>query len=117
MTLEELDKLAAEKILGWSYESFLPVADMREDRSKPCELWYPPNSKISASLPSPTRNISQAFECLEKLTEDRWLFTIYDGAQHKSCVVYKYSKSFHAYGDTASEAIVRACLRARGIEV
>lgn len=111
-TLDELDRLAAEKVMGMVWSSIKINASIFEGWSEPGREYQRLHTPWQ-----PTRNIEQAWECLEKLSAEGWKATIYDGDQAKSCVVFKYADSFHEYGKLAPEAIVRACLKAKGVEI
>lgn len=104
--LDELDRLAAEKVMGWVPTN---VHDFYKEKEGDTKF-------VNRDYWNPTRNISQAFECIEEMADERWLVTLYAGAQDKSAVIYRYDHSFHEYGNTLPEAIVRACLKAKGID-
>lgn len=106
MTLDELDRLAAEKIMGWIMD--LGSAYAKDSDGNPAqemhEIWQP------------TRNIAQAWECLEKLKR-------LGPAVSYSCDTSDWECQFR-YSDleindwesrSAPEAIVRACLKAKGV--
>jgi len=101
--LDRFDRLAAEKIMGWNYEGLSPRA--KGD-------W------------KPTRNISQAFECLDKLNPYAFNLQRADGEYFVSLVI-EFGEKFLFVPEmgvlgayyTAPETIVRACLKAKGIEI
>ncbi len=115
MTLDELDRLAAEKVMGWRRELFWPVSDLREDTSKPCEIWYPPGCTVSQTQPTPTRNIIQAWECLEKVNLPFDIAGTGFGHKHFYCSVFIREEKFEARATSAPEAIIRACLKAKQV--
>lgn len=125
MTLDEMDRLAAEKIMGWKlrteYQMTIPPRSIGngwlgiEDQK----------FKYSDSEWQPTRNIAQAFELLDKFPAFQ-LFTRYPAVKPRcECVVYTAEDPNTARvesisvveGNTAAEAITKACLKAVGESV
>lgn len=109
MTLDDLDRLAAEKIMEWHIDDDGFMCDRNLQ-------WYDKDGW------QPTRNISQAWECLDSLglvhirlvrdgTEGVWrvgLAGIGEEDQiYRACIE----------AQAAPEAIVRACLKAKGVEI
>lgn len=110
MTLDELDRLAAEKVMGWTFVRMHAQIDCWDDGT--------PN-KIPRDCWQPTRNIAQAWECLEKHGTTAVInFIPGHGA---SCVVFsKLNENIEPISlqaTTAPEAITRACLAARGVKI
>lgn len=106
MTLDEMDRLCAEKIMGWDSVRteigiFLSAGGIR---------W------------KPTRNIAQAWEVLEKVD---LTFNISKDKDHSKApwivwfdeFVDKFGINRDATADTAPLAIVKACLKAKGVEI
>lgn len=96
MNFEELDKLAAEKVMGWSYPRYETVGRVID--------WQP------------TRNIVQAWEVLEK--SGFYMAIHFDPKETKErfiAVVPRYPSGIQIDAPTAPLAIVRACLRAKGV--
>jgi hypothetical protein len=64
----------------------------------------------------PTRNIAQAWECLQKLGYE---YKLYSTNGSHGCVVWPFAADYDyiSEADSAAEAIVRACLRAKGVDV
>ncbi len=108
-TLDELDQLAAEHVMEW--EVILEL--MPEEQTH----YFFNGFEYKTQDWQPTRNIAQAWELIAKLATEEWKSTIYAGHQKQSCVIFKYSESFHEYGETIEESIVRACLLSKGIEI
>lgn len=97
MTLDELDKLSAEKIMGFTVDQYYyELTDHFE--------WQP------------THNISQAWECLQKLGYE---YSLYSTNGRHGCVVWPFGANYDyvSEADSAAEAIVCACLRAKGITI
>ena len=101
MTLDELDRLAAEKVMGWYlvFGGWFPEPDSRSKLIMSIHYWQP------------TRNIAQAWECLEKFKYvsiksygENWRVWVDDS---ENCFVE----------ETAPLAITKACLKAKGVEV
>lgn len=118
-TLEQLDRLCAEKILG---------LEIRHTPS-PVESVYSSGICVGAvGSPShrrysPTRDISQAFDLLERLVEQDFVFNIdYLGKKYDESTRYEVwvcpspLDCQFVNGRDLSSTIVRACLRAKGIE-
>lgn len=101
-TLDDLDKLAAEKVMGWNM-------DITNSCSWSCGEWQP------------TKNIAQAWELLTKTIKDTGLsFNISAGSNDGVCVevVDEYeSRRAYEWGKNGAEAIVTACLKAKGVEI
>lgn len=107
MTLDELDKLAAEKVMGWEInehpKNAYPAYWGRDTSARWITDWQP------------TRNISQAWECLEKFKEFR--IDQEEGPEFMNVIIWFNGDMHYGYGDGIPEAIVRACLAAKGVEV
>lgn len=115
MTNDELDRLAAEKVMGWTYVK-------GEDGSETFGTEYGP---IGTDCWQPTRLIENAWQLLDMMQKDfysscqdilmtsgeyRWCWRL----QRRGIAHPSY---FDTSAPTASEAIVRACLKAKGIEI
>lgn len=109
MKLDDLDRLAAEKIMGW---------EMRY------QVWYnfSPNKPIDVRHDylmshqwKPTRNIVQAWECLDKVRDNEQSRKLWQnhGNSDWSCEIGGH----WSYGGTIQKAIIRACLYTKGIEL
>lgn len=90
MTLDELDRMAAEKVMG---------------------------GQLLCSSPEwqPTRNIAQAWECLDKF---KWAEPEINWSDEQHCWGCTFRKGprdgYMECTNTAAEAIVLACLKAHG---
>lgn len=113
MTLDELDRLAAELIMGFHYTK----AQIAAGELTPFHCWN--DTHYSPKTWYPTRNIEQAWTCLEKLNQPFNIWTTetnnnywagFFPCQHNGIVIAIEATS-------APEAIVRACLRAKGVKV
>lgn len=114
MTLDELDRLAAEKVMGffgmksgaqywWNSEHEIAYCRI-ENYDSDFQVWQP------------TRNISQAWECLEQVgVFTLALKTYHDGSEYAYHVILP--GNITVTSTSATEAIVLACLRARGIDI
>ncbi len=125
LTDADLDRLAATKIMGWKWSESLFIW-LNLDGT------YVIAPKTNKGPWQPTRNIAQAWELLEKFPH----FDIEKETQKDGVVYYAASVSYpcrcnelhhdghyvdldmqEAEAPTAAEAIVRACLKAKGAEV
>jgi hypothetical protein len=106
MTLDELDKLAAEKVMGWFLEG---------------KIWESKNgvNNILEHEWCPTRNIAQAWELLGKIKKSGIKINISKGSDYKSDweVTMDDGSHFWTYEGGAPIAITRACLAAIGVEI
>lgn len=117
MTLDELDRLAAEKIMGWV---------LYNGGGCSMEGTYKEGSeyRLNRDQWQPTRNIAQAWQCLEKFIPD-FEITIEsnreDSQDPSSPMKWQLLFRRHYFTDgfngpvasTICEAIVRACLKAK----
>ncbi len=111
LSLDDLDKLAAEKIMGWH----LPYGTENDARN----YCYKDSDETRESW-QPTRNIAQAWRILEKFDDVIKLERIPEADGEWSCIIDReiydgllYSnKRFQKICATAPEAITRACLKA-----
>lgn len=108
----KLNTLAATRLMGWN------------DTFPPTLYWYADNLNVGAkSSWQPATNLSQAFKALDALALDWKLephrIEIYepvpqdDGPMYYEPKVYKIDIG----DDNMAEAIVRACLLAKGVTV
>lgn len=119
--LDKLDRLAAEKIMGWTAEdeegglswTFKERATgyyVNKDDDWKWDGW---------EHWSPTRNIAQAWELLEKFPSYQ-IFCRFGALPKHECVVYTSEdqplQGVIPSAETAPLSIVKACLRAKGIE-
>ena len=137
MTLDELDRLAAEKVMGWRKTNIRIAINKGEDKyglmivNSWTQRGFTDGKRAifedaSTSFPynlekwQPTRNIAQAWECLEELIQAE----IYPDINYnpagwwhvKLDLVDPFAPSVAIQNsDTAPEAIVRACLKVKGI--
>lgn len=102
MTLQELDRLAGEKIMGYKLIMGKWIID---DLGYFNDYWQP------------TRNIAQAWQCLEKLNSEYRIFSSLTGGHYCDVLPDPKANWICGYGEQASIAIVRACLMAKGIEI
>lgn len=105
--LDRLDKLAAEKVMGWiwdpAHDCYLDGLSIKATGAESDENHW-----------QPTRNIAQAWECLEKLDEIGWNVSFgYSGYK----AVIMTDNWIEESAETAPLAIVRACLKAKGVEI
>lgn len=121
MTNDELDRLCAEKIMGWKHlagefvtQQHFPLEPIRYGDNSSGGRWW--------TVYQPTKNIAQAWELLEKF--NKWAFHSYasPAGRHYSFTIYidyeyQMGKMFGGHEDTAPLAIVKACLKAKGVEV
>jgi hypothetical protein len=120
MTLDELDRLAAEKVMGWSLQH-----GVWHDMAQPEPTW-----KMVIDYWRPTRYIAQAWECLENLRASGYCCINVEFKEGDGwCIWLRHLSSSHGEGGfdvvmgdpchpfTAPEAIVRACLKAKGVEI
>ena len=120
--LEELDRLAAEKVMGWTYD---------EDEGEYSDGCHSDELNTSQHVEwwRPTRDIAQAWECWQKIIEfgdfcccsisypagEGWEVTLTKtlSDEHKPMIIVGGNGRY----ENAAEAIVRACLLARGVEI
>ncbi len=100
MNLEELDRLAAEKVMGWDGIYFVGIAMKYRE-----EMWQP------------TRNIAQAFELLWKLQPAYYAVQCFQ--THHRCYIEMVmnQKGDEADGGDDPLAIVKAALRVKGVDL
>lgn len=114
MTLDDLDRLAAEKVMGWQ----IVKAHTQHDDGfyymggKPSVIEVYDKPKIKVENWQPTRNIAQAWECLEKMEGS---YNVTWNHLHNEWFCSLWDKSHTATASTAPEAIVRAVLKAKGV--
>lgn len=125
MTLDELDSLSAERIMGYKFNSSIGYDN---------EHWtFPDSSGLSVSYRidciewQPTRNIAQAWELLEKIFNIQMKGHAGPTKLHslRNWPLGRWEIIFYSdfgYGDviaanTAPEAVTRACLKAIGEKV
>lgn len=101
MTIDELDKLAAIHIMGW-----------------PDGGWKSPGPPGEFNW-QPTRSIEQAWECLEKMSMVSNIVRPVSLVFWKCWLMPSQDSFTHVYAEakTAPEAIVRACLKAVGVDL
>lgn len=109
-SLDELDRLAADKVMGWHQAMF------SFSSHDPFPVWHDESNKF-VSKPEywqPTRNIAQAYELLEKFEK----FTVMKfELPHIGKYRAQVNDDLLTSGETAAEAIVKACLKAKGINI
>lgn len=115
--LDRLDRLAAEHCMGWrpmqpNNGNVFPGC--YEETFNEGKTWI-----VAKSNWRPTRDIRQAFECYQAVFEttptDITLKTFYAAWQ---CTIFGDGcESTSGECATAPEAIVKACLRAKGVEL
>lgn len=108
MTLDEMDKLAAEKIMGM-VESSIVINDITfYGYAEPGKEYQRLHTRWS-----PTRNIAQAWELLADYD-----YLVSKSKEYRCLLVSK--NNGHIYdekAETAPLAITKACLNAVGVEV
>ena len=113
---EQIDKLVAEKVMGWHW---VPFDKSDPDRfihlSDPDGMWLDAENKFHHNDFLPSLNISQAWEVVE--SQRIWSVTIENLPDHPReivCRFYKPFTGFHffAVAETAPLAICRAALLA-----
>lgn len=118
-TLDELDRLAAEKVMG-----FRLVDDWAWEGEKYLEYQVPGSAERTAyeetaPIWQPTRNIAQAWECLEKF--DNWQVERSPAPMEDpyGCTILTKENDVLTFerGATAAEAITLAALAAKGVEI
>lgn len=113
LTLDELDRLCALKVMGWREYPGIPTK------------WEQPHNPLNGSyrqmdkdLWQPTRNISQAFELIEhsKMWDISFkLERCFDDENYYNCSLLPMVDA-NVNAETASLAITKACLKAVGVE-
>lgn len=109
--LDKLDRLAAE-VMGWELIMFT------DGRWTGKVIKNNPNGSDVFDW-KPTRDIANAWQCLEKTIERNPIFSMEIREQWR-CEFYDPEEcKFYAEGFAlmAPEAIVRACLKAKGVEI
>ncbi len=110
--LDRLDRLAAEIIMGYKPNNFGHVAYGLKVKGQ-YEIFYGDSSDYF----EPTRNISQAWELLEKFKDVTYYYPhIWFGGKYWHAYVDK-NILWAAEEKTAPLAIVKACLLAKGVEI
>lgn len=109
-TLDELDKLAAEVIM--QYPKMPHVYTYYNKTTGITEYWQP------------TRNITQAWECLGKFPAFQFFCRYPQANPRYECVLYTGELNsinpetvVMIEAQSATEAIVRACLKAKGVAI
>lgn len=102
MTLDELDRLAAEKVMGYAFDDKFHV-------------WLTQDGKYVTNDWCPTRYIEQAWELLEKMgTKFRMLINYHE----VNLPSYQVAIGGHEFSEkSAPLAITKACLKAVGEDV
>ena len=125
-SLDTLDILAAEKVMGYVHQAgHYFIIPTRERIEKP--VMESPLPKVVEFRP--THNIAQAMECWQKILDsgefcccsisypagEGWEVSLTKvlSEEHKPVIVVGGQGRY----ENASEAIVRACLRAKGVEL
>ncbi len=113
MTLDEMDRLVAEKIMGWdlaqktTYGTDGPIILAFEGRGDPTLFW------------KPTRDIKQAWEVLESVAEGKQHQVSYDflyGVNERTGYNVSIDRIWYeSFSPTAPLAICIAALKAKGI--
>lgn len=117
MTLDELDKLAAEKVMGWHLVN-TAWCEARHDISGGKETFFSDWYWMPQLHWQPTRNIAQAWECLEKMGNPFHMsYLPFRGKDVYSLTLLLLDRDVIEVGPTFSEAIVRACLKAKGVKI
>lgn len=124
LTLDEIDALAAEKIMGWHSKTIKCRNSLHKDFLKDYRVWKDNDDDyfiMDEHDYAPTRNIEQAWMLLEKMDCE---YTI-DGATNRTTGEKYVEFAFRVriddvnvtFAPTAPECITRACLAAAGIEL
>lgn len=120
MTLDELDKLAGEKVMGWHLDNdrFKPGIYLHEKDSKKYTDYCDGNlcSSIGFIWWHPTRNIAQAMELLSHF--NNWsVQRLPSGVKFECSILTEENDILTCVAsESVSETIVRACLKAEGVE-
>jgi hypothetical protein len=114
--LDELDRLAAEKVMGWGKRLISNTDRHPGDVALRPEQWTWRTESLLLDVENwqPTRDIAQAWECLQKMEGS---YNVTWNHLHKNWFCSLWDKSHTAEAPTAPEAIVRACLKAKGVEL
>lgn len=118
LTLDELDRLCAQKVMGWKLGNHpgYPNSEILWFHSAECPVIDEPDFR-------PTRNIAQAWECLEKFPA--YVVATYYKHTKNEIVKVHAAKAFKTLGvdtdfieaETAPLAITKACLSACGVDI
>ncbi len=111
MTNEEMDRLCAEKVMGWTYNPKLLYHGEKIGYDAGYDEPFLPTYSYT-----PTRNIAQAWELLEKMEGHVWDVWRLGGNMSFACRITKWDSMevlSHENGETAPLAIVRAVLKAK----
>lgn len=115
MTDSELDKLSAIHVMGFHYTKAQLESSDLSDRTCWNDTYHAPESW------HPTTDISQAWECLEKLDPEQYIFKIWGkSAAGWRCEInrkFYCTQNQVEYAATVPEAIIRACLKAKGVNI
>lgn len=111
--LDALDRLCATRIMGWELEATPYPNDHRNFWNKGSGVLDTPEGCWQ-----PTRNIAQAWECLEK-SGYPYVIDSYPAKPDLAprCILLLIDRDVEARAETAPLAIVMAVLKAKGIEV
>jgi hypothetical protein len=110
MNLREIDRLVAEKVMG--FEIYSVAKGLYENKGKVISF-------------EPSINIADAWQVVEKLRERR-IFSLYDAWDEDDnkifCANFQYNDTYHVvdykgYAETAPLAICLAALKVVGVEV
>jgi len=128
MNLREIDRLVAEKVMGWRLKSFPGEgggfsAWLNDDGKI---IKYENNCTLHAQpydFWKPTTNIADAWKVVEKLQKDGWHIELYNENEKWCFDLTKYNefmfvdRFYRASAEDASLAICLAALKAVGVEV
>ncbi|UAT29532.1 hypothetical protein K7T73_13075 [Bacillus badius] len=121
MNNREIDRLVAEKVMGWEPNLDDDGTVLSYDTEHGNLFFYDDNENDWC----PSADIQDAWKVVESLRE-RKIFTIYDAWDEKDekifCANFQYNDTYHvvdysAYADTAPMAICLAALKAVGVEL
>jgi hypothetical protein len=121
MTLDELDKLAATEVMGWYAGNcgpdvfYFDSPDNYDDIDEALYHVHKVYHQSGFDHWQPTRNIAQAWEMLDKFPEFR--IDQEEGPKYLNVIIWDKGEMYYGTADTAPLAIVRACLKAKGVSV
>lgn len=118
--LDQLDALCATEIMGFTKWQLPNSERHREDIALKPERWLYKGLDDDVENWQPTRNIAQAFEVLEKFIKEERCIAYDTNSDTWHCDLFDitYAGSHHdGVADTPALAIVKACLKANGVEI
>jgi Phage ABA sandwich domain len=111
MNLREIDRLVAEKVMGWKIKKVI------EDGCYLYDEWDTGDKGIPVEKFRPTLNITDAWQVVEKLTYGKTDLETYFELQLFYIHYYAKFGKHEAKAETATLAICLAALKAVGVEM